>query len=585
MMTAEDIQGLSNYILDAIADVSLESETQVNITVRYHPGDYSEETPAKLVQITVTSYFVGNDSISRDEYEEQVLGMLSAEWIVARADGTGEEIEITPVLLGEELTEFDQTDFEDVDLVAMLPLHSNEEQEFTTPGGLSSTPLEVFTSPGSTHVYPLSTPPSAPPTTSTVAPTITKVVYTQTNETLKKRRELWLLKDQFIEISHSLSCPYVPVKISNFSTNATTDKQTKMSFFFMGETIKVHSMNEVSMVDGEVRLCTSLYKRLTSPTFLRTTQSTLESVQYYIEVICVSLSVACLFLSSLTYCLFPSLRSLPGMNNLSLCGSLAAAQICLLITARWGVNKRLPKEYCTMHAVFLHYSWLAAFAWMSVCCIHMFRVFTARSNKFTDNRSDKKRFLHYCVYGFGVPALVVIATYAINATVTSGDSSGYNSEICFLDTRRSAWTLALSLLAPLCLVILTNGVMFILTIREIVHVSSLQEHRRSRDRQGVITYVKLSTLTGLLGAVVVVAVQLDVPVVSLFTSPLMALQGVFIFVSFTCNRRVRQLYLDLFRRMGLPCGSEAEKTISTGSSAVRSSSNNPSKAQTASTGI
>ncbi|RUS91577.1 hypothetical protein EGW08_000692 [Elysia chlorotica] len=539
------------------------SDISIAVTFDYDNAYY------KLERVTVSSFFVGNNTIGRDEYEEQLVAFVSQVWIVPRANLTHDGIEIKPVLLGEELRGFEQTSVEDEHEVRDLqePMwETTQENEMH-----ESNNDEIFLSSNIQELSWLTMPTTSPPPYSTpaVKRSPLKIIFTHSHATQILRTQQWNLKDEFIDVTYSLACPYVPINITNITTS---NKLPKISFLFMGESLHVNSKQKISIVNGEMQMCTSLYKKLTGRVLTRTKQSVMGLIQYYTEMFCVILSVVCLFLSALTYCLFPSLRSLPGLNNLSLCVSLAVAQVCLLITARWGVNNLLPRGYCTMHAVLLHFSWLASFAWMSVCCIHMFRVFTAQSTKFTDNRSDKKRYLHYCMYGFGVPTILVIATYAINAGVTSGNSSGYNDDICFLDTRHSIWTLVLSLLAPLVLVILTNSVMFVLTVRQIVQVTNLQEQRRSRDRQGVITYVKLSTLTGLLGAVVVVAVQLNSSVLSLLTSPLMALQGVFIFVSFTCNQRVRHLYVELFGR-----GKSSEKTTSTGSSTVRSSSNNPTR--------
>ena len=550
-VTTEDIQSLSNNIHSSIVNVSLESTSDINITVWHYAFD---KRYATLERIAVSSYFIGSDSITRDEYEDQLLSLFSKKWTLAGANGTVHDLEITPVLLGDELREFEHRNDEDVDLIKELPL--GEEQ--------LSAKESIMRETSTVSVITIQT-------RAAETPRIRKIMYTQSHATVQTRI-LWGPKQQFIDLTHSLTCPYVLVNISN--TSITVEKLPKISFLLMGKTAKVSTKQKVSVVKGQLQICTSLYKRLTDLILKRSQQSILERVHFYIELMCISLSVACLLFSSLTYCLFPILRSLPGMNNLSLCMSLAVAQICMLITAHWGVNKLLPQGYCMMHAVLLHYSWLASFAWMSVCCIHMFRVFTAQSTKFTDNRSDKKRYFHYCVYGFGIPAVIVIATFVLNACMTSGESSGYSSEVCFLETRRSIWTLALSLLAPMCLVILTNGVMFVLTVREIVNITNLQEHRRN-DRQGIITYVKLSTLTGLLGTVVLVAAQLNSSVISMLTSPLMALQGVFICVSFTCNQRVRQLYRDLFDRLGLRCIQRTKKMTSTGLSTSLASSNSP----------
>ena len=548
MVTIEDVQNLSKYISGSIEDVSLESMTDINITVLYH--DY-DKMYGKLQRISVSSHFVGNNIVRRDIYEDQLLFLFSKAWTVLKDNGTKGKIQIKPVLLGEEMRKFEQIEIEDPHEVIKLPLPEGPGIQQST---VNKNSLSTF------------------PELTTIKSSRRKITYTENHVTEIARIYQWWTKAIFIDVTHSLTCPYVPMNISN--TSSTEENMPMINFLIWGQTIRVSSKQKIAVVNGQTLMCLSLYNKLTST---QSEQGILEQLQYYMEAICVSLSVVCLLLSSLTYCVFPSLRSLPGMNNLSLCMSLAVAQTCLLITARWGVNENLPKGYCLMHAILLHYSWLASFAWMSVCCIHMFRVFTANNNKFTDKRSDMKRYLYYCLYGFGVPGLIVIATYAINASITSGKSSGYNSDFCFLDTRRSVWTLALSLLVPLGLLILTNSVMFVMTVRQIVHVSNMQEQSRSRGRQGVLTYMKLSSLTGLIGAVVVIAVQLNSFVISMLTSPLMALQGVFIFVSFTCNHRVRLLYRDLFNRRARHYAQRTEKTTSSGLSTVPTIDNGSSK--------
>ena len=53
-------------------------------------------------------------------------------------------------------------------------------------------------------------------------------------------------------------------------------------------------------------------------------------VQYYATLVCVGASMVCLFLALVTYFRFRVLRSVAGMNNMFLCGSLLLAQASLL---------------------------------------------------------------------------------------------------------------------------------------------------------------------------------------------------------------------------------------------------------------
>ncbi|RUS80703.1 hypothetical protein EGW08_011526 [Elysia chlorotica] len=554
-VTIEDIQVLSNKIHASIAEISMESMTDINITVGH---DEFHERYATLQRIAVSSYFIGKRSKSRDDYEDDLISLFSGKRFIAGASGRSDDLELISVSVGEELREFELWNNQYVDVFKKLPLPKGHT--FTELGTRESKNLlaSTFSS-------------SASPAEGVSNYRVRKSMYTQSHETSVENDMLWRLKHLCIDVTYSLTCPYVILNISNISTTVGTFP--KLNFLLRGKTVQVSTKQKVAVVDGYMHICTSLYKKLTDRILMQSQESIIERVHFYLEVVCVCVSVTCLLASAFTYCLFPILRSLPGLNTLSLCVSLAVAQICLLVTARWGVNRLLPRGYCLVHAVLLHYSWLASLAWMSACCIHMFRVFTAHGTKFTDTRPDKKRYLRYCVYGFGLPALAVGATCGINAAVTSGESRGYSDVVCFLETHQSIWNLTLALMAPMCLVTLANGVMFVKTIREIVHTTNLQQCRRNRDRQGVLTFVKLSTLTGLLGAVFVAAVQLNSPVVSLLTSPLMALQGVFIFASFTCNRRVHCLYCDLLNRLAARRRKKGNNETNAGVSTVGTSIN------------
>nr|KAI8756024.1 G-protein coupled receptor 64-like [Biomphalaria glabrata] len=344
----------------------------------------------------------------------------------------------------------------------------------------------------------------------------------------------------FIDVTYTLLCPYVAVNITNITVNML---DIHLSFNYDGRVIEVVGGPNISVVNGELHICLETFKTLikTNPV-----QSPADIALYYFQIICILFSVVCLVMSLVTYFLFSSLRSLPGLNNMCLCLSMLCAQVSLLLTVEFGVKGQLPPELCMFHAIFLHFSWLASFAWMSGCCIHMFLAFTSYTSRRNDVTSDLRRHIRYCVYGFGVPLLIVVANIGVNASLTSGQSVGYDDTICFLDTRTSALTIVLTLLVPLCAMVFSNGVLFTLTLREMIHVAKIQKEATGIEGQGVMTYVKLSTLTGVFCIVAAVAVWLDNIVLQFLTCPLVTLQGVFIFFSFIFNKRVGNMYYDLF---------------------------------------
>ena len=73
--------------------------------------------------------------------------------------------------------------------------------------------------------------------------------------------------------------------------------------------------------------------------------------------------------------------------------------------------------------ILIHYFWLSAFAAMSVCSYHMWRVFS--SIKTADHDTDqRRRFLQYTVYIWGTAAAVVVLTLLGHIIATEGDTIG-----------------------------------------------------------------------------------------------------------------------------------------------------------------
>uniref|UniRef100_A0A2C9K9D0 G-protein coupled receptors family 2 profile 2 domain-containing protein n=1 Tax=Biomphalaria glabrata TaxID=6526 RepID=A0A2C9K9D0_BIOGL len=365
---------------------------------------------------------------------------------------------------------------------------------------------------------------------------------------------------KFIDLTYTLLCPYVAVNISSVKVNML---DIHLSFNYDGRVIEVVGGPNISVVNGELHICLETFKTLikTNPV-----QSPADIALYYFQIVCILFSVVCLVMSLVTYFLFSSLRTLPGLNNMCLCLSMLCAQVSLLLTVEFGVKGQLPPKLCMFHAIFLHFSWLASFAWMSGCCIHMFLAFTSYTSPRNVVNSDIRRHIRFFIYGFGVPLLIVAANLGINACLTNGQSIGYDDTICFLDTRMSALTIVLTLLVPLCAMVFSNGVLFTLTLREMLHIAKIRKAATGMERQGVMTYVKLSTLTGVFCIVAAVAVWLENLILQFLTCPLMALQGVFLFFSFIFNKRVGKLYCDMLglHRLGI--------TLTTQSSSSQSAS-------------
>ncbi|KAK7011881.1 G-protein coupled receptor 64 [Biomphalaria glabrata] len=523
VMTETEIKDLNTAMYQKLRSVSSRIEMSYEVTM-----EILVNGSKILLSNTIKAKILANDKKNRDEFETEMIQIVTRSWEFTLASFKKPNITLN-LLLG---SEYHKPDLQNSSLLSDL----------------------------STRRYGMTIPEYIP-------------YYSDFLE--------WPDCCDFIDVTYTLLCPYVAVNITNITVNML---DIHLSFNYDGRVIEVVGGPNISVVNGELHICLETFKTLikTNPV-----QSPADIALYYFQIVCILFSVVCLVMSLVTYFLFSSLRTLPGLNNMCLCLSMLCAQVSLLLTVEFGVKGQLPPELCMFHAIFLHFSWLASFAWMSGCCIHMFLAFTSYASRRNDVTSDQRRHIRYCVYGFGVPLLIVVANVGVNASLTSGQSVGYDDTICFLDTRTSALTIVLTLLVPLCAMVFSNGVLFTLTLHEMIHVAKIQKEAIGTEGQGVMTYVKLSTLTGVFCIVAAVAVWLDSIVLQFLTCPLMTLQGVFIFFSFIFNKRVGNMYYDLFglHRLGAVFTTQSSSSQSGSGKQTESKNRNKYSQSTSSTNI
>ncbi|XP_069127594.1 uncharacterized protein [Argopecten irradians] len=247
------------------------------------------------------------------------------------------------------------------------------------------------------------------------------------------------------------------------------------------------------------------------------------------------LSVLCLIITMVTYTLFPVLRTLPGLYTMALCATLIVAHT--LFT--FGAGAVNIKILCEVFGIVIHLTMLASVFLMNVCSIHMFRVFNHLDRQYVLTVEEKRRhFVISLVYSYGASAVFVLGRI-VYSVVTTG-MLGYGIRICFINNTNA---LLFSFTLPVMVLVLANIVMFIMVVIKVSRLPNMSTSSSCRHQQKrFLVYVKLSSLTGvawLFGFIAEISNQ-DV-FVYLFII-LLAGQGVFIMLSFICNKRVYNLY-------------------------------------------
>ncbi|KAM6038305.1 adhesion G protein-coupled receptor E3-like [Chlamydotis macqueenii] len=244
-----------------------------------------------------------------------------------------------------------------------------------------------------------------------------------------------------------------------------------------------------------------------------------------------SVSLLCLFLAILTFLLCRSLWSVSVALHLQLSICLFAADLLFLAT----VHRTANRLACAITAGFLHYLFLACFAWMFLEGLHLFlTVRNLRVLNYTSASRFRKRYIY--AVGYGTPAIVV----AISAAVHPG---GYGTEKhCWLSVEEGfIW----SFLGPVCVIILVNLLFFLTTLwilRD--RLSSLNTDATALKNTRLMTFKALAhvCILGCTWGLGLLQARGDTAVAFVFTI-VNSLQGAFIFlVHCVLNRQVTEQY-------------------------------------------
>ncbi|KAH3800202.1 hypothetical protein DPMN_153832 [Dreissena polymorpha] len=254
-----------------------------------------------------------------------------------------------------------------------------------------------------------------------------------------------------------------------------------------------------------------------------------------LSLACMIISVTCLLITLVTYFLFNELRTQPGINNMGLSISLIIAQVLFQFGKEQHAN--VPSWTCELIGALVHFFWLLVIFWMNICCLHMFRAFTTmQASSF--KQSYVWKTCVYTVYTCVGSLLFVAINITVTVVNTSNVDVGYGKGKCYISMLEMVgYTFSL----PVLLIILSNLAMFCIVIFKIKRNPTVQSSAESK-RNYLTIFAKLSTLTGLSWIFGFIYTYTGLPVFVYLFIILSNGQGVFIFISFVCNKRVYSLY-------------------------------------------
>nr|XP_022328753.1 protocadherin-like wing polarity protein stan [Crassostrea virginica] len=248
-------------------------------------------------------------------------------------------------------------------------------------------------------------------------------------------------------------------------------------------------MNQFVMsLDGSIHICggDTVWPILVNP-------SNDNATLRILTLTCTCISLLCLFLTFVVYCLIKQLRTIPGLNLMSLVFSLFCAQLLFIFS-----ETKEDQFWCAVIGILQHYFWLSTSFCVLICCFHMYRVFNSQGLVRSGIYFTPMTFYKYAAFSYLLPLIIVGSNVGVMIGV--------------------------------------NGMFG--TVRGISSASTLRDDKISE----VKTFVKLFSITGLVWIVQIVAAFLRWVVLSYLSTALICLQGCFIFFSFCCSKTTVRLW-------------------------------------------
>ncbi|KAJ8264161.1 hypothetical protein GJAV_G00145910 [Gymnothorax javanicus] len=265
------------------------------------------------------------------------------------------------------------------------------------------------------------------------------------------------------------------------------------------------------------------------------------------------LSLVCLLLCIVTFRFCRSIQSTRNTIHLHLCICLFIADLVFLA----GISRTEDKVGCGVVAGLLHYFFLAAFCWMLLEGVQLYRMVVLVFN-------TTLRPLLMIAIGYGIPAAIVAVSALANAR-------GYGTDRhCWLNLEDGfIW----SFFGPVCIIIIINALFFIITVWKLaLKFSSLNPDMSNLRKIRTFTVTAIAQLCVLGTMWIFGCFQFEGTslVASYLFTIFNSLQGALVFIMHCLlSKQVREEYA---RLMPCICADLSEKKYSEYSSSHQSSS-------------
>ncbi|XP_068755921.1 uncharacterized protein [Montipora capricornis] len=354
----------------------------------------------------------------------------------------------------------------------------------------------------------------------------------------------------------NLNCTFVPFNQSDY-------KQRPNGTVYIKPLNKMYRKTRYTIRGNILLLCVSFSRNATVVTVEQTTRYLTQTKRTSLHIMtsagCIT-SMVCLLLLLTKYTLFSELRNLPGriIINLSLC-------LLLYQGVFLAAMKASSHEQCQVIAIFLHFFVLCSFTWMNAMAYDVHKTFTSSDGGRGPNRgpnrqeNHNKRLVGYCLYGWGVPAIlvsffVIIDQILIKGFIGYGDGEAY----CFISNPEAVLYFFVS---PIALIMLFNTFALVHTVLNIVKTRKRTPKVTNQRHSTEVAFICVK-MASVMGVTWILGIAANVQALSFLWYPyvvLNSLQGLFIFLSFAASGRSLELYRAKIAILRNRCSPKAAK--------------------------
>ncbi|XP_058833695.1 G-protein coupled receptor Mth2-like isoform X1 [Topomyia yanbarensis] len=263
-------------------------------------------------------------------------------------------------------------------------------------------------------------------------------------------------------------------------------------------------------------------------------------VTYSIGII---LSIPFLLATLFIYACIPELRNIHGKSLICYILALTFAYVMLLL-----INFHCSFIPCNVMGYMLYFSVLVSFFWLNVMCFDIFWTFSSG----VVIKNERKRFIHYALYAFGCPTVILIIALVFDHTelIVEEYRPRFGEYGCFIFRDKLVEFIYFYL--PLLILVMANLYFFVVTAIRIVRIQhatdvalrngSRRHSKFEKDRHRFSLYLRLFIVMGVTWTFEIVSWAVGSSDWFFYVSDVCnCLLGVIIFFLFVWKQKVRQL--------------------------------------------